>query len=593
LRRRLDVELLEARLALSAATITLDPFNDEFGSQIQTVTQFGNSNRVTFGLLDTGASPITVAQADQASFADAAGNPDPIPIKVAGGASGDGIGGGVTGDVSQPVTVLTDGLHAASLNIDANLNVTITANFGATSARVAGIQAFVGTTDGSPDLPTISGTPVFAGGFNSASTSKLAAKVDLINGVDLYGLGLLEPDVHFVAATSTLTPGPKEQRVTIPLTTIGSSNVSKPVNNISSYYNFVSNNVELDLGAAKVAQQHFLLDTGSQLTIISTAEAKALKIDLAHPFDSIDVQGVGGTLTVNGYVIDSLKIGLGGSNVLTVKNVPVFVLDVAPGIDGILGMNLWDNVDQMLIDPFTPQGKITIPTLSLTWDPSYTGGGSSGGFGFLLMPSSGAHGPETLQQLLGDIARTVRLPAETTSRTGSTPLPAQAAPASAASAADASAATVAPAQLPASALPPQVVLPGSPVGQQPLVTGVHSAASAVVLPAVATPAAATALPTLAGAGRGTAADDPEPIGLPADRPAPGLNGDIPFEIAPFDGLLAESSTPPAVSDAPLVTPEERGSTSALLSAAALIGGYWLLGSNASRGVADKRQRRLS
>src|SRR5262249_18768595 len=154
--------------------------------------------RVVLGIFDTGASPITIAPGDQASFAGANGALNPVPIKTAGGATGDGIGGSGTGDVSAPITVLTDGIHAGGMDIDFNtLNMVVSASFSATSARVSGIQAFVGTDSGSPDIPTISGTPVLYGGFNSSSRTKLAAKIDLVNGYDFYGLGLPEPDLHF------------------------------------------------------------------------------------------------------------------------------------------------------------------------------------------------------------------------------------------------------------------------------------------------------------------------------------------------------------------------------------------------------------
>src|SRR5437660_10388449 len=86
----LTLECLERRLVLSSPTITLDPQNDEFGAEILTVTQLGDPNRVALGILDTGASPITVAPDDQASFADPYDNPDPIPIKVPGGANANG-----------------------------------------------------------------------------------------------------------------------------------------------------------------------------------------------------------------------------------------------------------------------------------------------------------------------------------------------------------------------------------------------------------------------------------------------------------------------------------------------------------------------
>lgn len=400
------LEPLEERLVLNAPTIPLNPYNDEFGAQIQTVTQFGDPNRITLGILDTGASPITVSPDDQASFAGAYGNPDPIPVKVAGGASAQGIGGSITGDVSKPVTVLTDGLHAGSLSLDFNtFNFSITASFTASSARTKGVQAFIGTYDGSPDLPTVSGTPIFAGGFNSTSTSKLAAKVDLINGVDFYGIGYLEPDIHFVPASSKLTPQSGEQLATIPLTRLGTSNMANPGNEISSYYNYVANTVQLNDNGYSLTNQKFLLDTGSELTVISTAEAQALHINLSQPFDSIQVQGVGGIETVNGYVLSSLKVGLTGGGTLTFTNVPVFVLDAAPGqIAGILGMNLFDNVDEMLIDPFTPTGLTTTPTVSLTWNPSYTGGGGGGLF-YVNELLYGRQGPPTLHELLGGAAR--------------------------------------------------------------------------------------------------------------------------------------------------------------------------------------------
>src|SRR6185369_16087125 len=150
--------------------------------------------------------------------------------------------------------------------------------------------------------------------------------------------------------TTRIAPGPNELIATIPLATIGDNTVASPGNDISASYNFVSNTIQLNKTVSNqvysVSGQKFLLDTGSQMTVISTAEANALHIDLAHPIDSIDIQGVGGSQTVKGYVIDSLQVGLTGIGPLTFKNVPVFVMDAAPGqIDGILGMNLWNNVD--------------------------------------------------------------------------------------------------------------------------------------------------------------------------------------------------------------------------------------------------------
>src|SRR5438876_1100456 len=60
LKRRflLDVEALELRLTPTAATLTipLDPTGDRYGDQIVTVQAYQDTNRVAFGIFDTGAS---------------------------------------------------------------------------------------------------------------------------------------------------------------------------------------------------------------------------------------------------------------------------------------------------------------------------------------------------------------------------------------------------------------------------------------------------------------------------------------------------------------------------------------------------------
>ncbi len=406
------VEWLEARVVPSAPTFTfnLNLANDEYGAQIQTVTQLGDGNRVVAGLLDTGASPITIASSDQAAFADGKGKLDPVPVKTQGGASGAGIGGSVTGNVSQPITVLTDGLHAA--NYDPN-TFALTANFASDSAVIHNVQAFIGTDAGSPVLPTISGTPIFDGAFNSSATDQLAAKVDLQHGVDTTGFGILDPDVHFVPSTTRLTPPAGEELASIPLVAIGTNTLAAPGTDISSSYNFVSTGVQLNNTSSNQVYslfgQKFLLDTGSQMTVISTAEANSLHIDLTKPADSISVEGVGGSQTVNGYIINSLDIRLAGLRPLTFNNVPVFVLDAAPGIDGILGMNLWNNVDQMLINPHAQLAGQNVPTLTISWDPNYVGTGGSGGpFSFEL--NGLAKRPTSLASLLGAASRSFTVP---------------------------------------------------------------------------------------------------------------------------------------------------------------------------------------
>ncbi len=147
--------------------LTLDADLDLFGFQPVgfQVVQYENAGgqefeQVAFSIVDTGASVVSLSVLDQFFFDfNGAG----VPIKVAGGAEAEGIGGVLTGDVSQPVTVKVTGMQAASLTTDTDGFPVFDVNLespGLTTAVVDDVQLFVGTQFGSPDLPTISGTPV-------------------------------------------------------------------------------------------------------------------------------------------------------------------------------------------------------------------------------------------------------------------------------------------------------------------------------------------------------------------------------------------------------------------------------------------------
>jgi hypothetical protein len=388
------LERLESRLVLAppgTLTIPLDPDLDQFGDQVLTVQGFGNDSRSTFGILDTGSSAVTFSPDDQAGFTDLGNG---IPVKVPGGAVAEGIGGTITGDVSQPGVILADGMHIASLTFDAEGFPIFDAHFTADSASTPGIQTFVGTYDGSPDLPTITGTPELHP--SATNPGGLAAKLDLqgyqLDFSDLYpGLTLAMPDLHFVPpGTAAVQQDGTTAPIYVPLGTFGGDNYSNPGDVITESQSPSQDNVTLAHHGATDAHLNFLLDTGAQLTVISTQVAQDLGLDLDHPDYTIDVQGVAGTATVPGFTIDQLDLPRSDGGILRFTHVPVYVLDVDPALDGILGTNLWNTASTMVIDPYNPGGG----RLGLTFftNPDRSGDDPGGTLGGILRGLGGAFG---------------------------------------------------------------------------------------------------------------------------------------------------------------------------------------------------------
>src|SRR5262249_22347247 len=119
---------------------------------------------------------------------------------------------------------------------------------------------------------------------------------------------------------------------------------------------------EANYGSVK--WQNFLFDTGAQVTVISTADAAALGLDLQHPEFSTLLEGGSGSQRVSGYTISELDLPTSDGGRLRFGNVPVFVADLGQGLDGVLGMNLLNTATQMLYDPFGPGGASVSFTFS-------------------------------------------------------------------------------------------------------------------------------------------------------------------------------------------------------------------------------------
>lgn len=92
---------------------------------------------------------------------------------------------------------------------------------------------------------------------------------------------------------------------------------------------------------------NFLLDTGAQLSLMSSTLAFALGLDRngnGSLFDeaasTIEIGGIGGTVSAPQLFVDELRIPTAEGVELIVTDVQFAIVDIDPQIDGIFGMNL-------------------------------------------------------------------------------------------------------------------------------------------------------------------------------------------------------------------------------------------------------------
>lgn len=364
--------------------VQLVPEFDLFGNQVEVVQGYNWNGEMAlaFGIYDTGASVVTLSAADRAFFELQGAS---VPIKVPGGAVADAIDGVITGDVSMPMTFWTDGLHAVTFSwVSSTLEIDFSYDLSG-GVSVPGVQVFVGTEDGSPQLPNVAGTPVHFGSISGGSLP--AAKIDMMGyafdlgeffsddpflGPLFEGIIMYMPDVSFVAAGTRLLglPGITTDPARIPLTLFGPDNYANPGDEVTVAPNPVQEQVQLQHDLATVANAVFLFDTGASISVISTAIAQQLGLDLSSPVTTIDIVGAAGSpITVPGFNLDALSLPIDSDfdgtidAVLRFLDAPVFVVDLVEGLDGILGMNLWNPAKDLLYDPNDPLG----PSLQVTF----------------------------------------------------------------------------------------------------------------------------------------------------------------------------------------------------------------------------------
>ncbi len=313
-----------------------------------------NSSETNFviGLFDTGASThvISHAAANLTGINDADLLTSSV-VELVGATNS------VVARVSHPLALFMDGLAA----IDAN-SMTLD------ESRMVGqsnVSVVVGEEPdpGQPDLPTVIGSPMsvyFATVINNENTITVTQDGNDLTSPDIRFYDLYDPDIPVYANSIPLNlipAGGLNVQYVIDFDAIidltfqpGSPSI---IFGLGAQSLFFVNSVDLqDEARSAIDKQRFMVDTGAQITVISSGIGSRLGLDPANPDFEVDIQDVTGEVTIHpGFYLDSLEIPALG-DWLGFTNVPVVLLDVGSPeggtLDGIIGMNLFTNFNLVL-----------------------------------------------------------------------------------------------------------------------------------------------------------------------------------------------------------------------------------------------------
>lgn len=259
--------------------------------------------------------------------------------------------------VSQPLALFVDGLAA----IDAN-TMTLDESHMVGQSNVS-IVVGDKPTPGLKDLPTAIGSPMSVNFVTAIFNDRPIT-------VTYDGNDYTSPDIRFYEHGDPCIP---DLPRTIPLTLIPSGAVNiqyiidfeaiidfifqpgQPsiiVGNSGQSLFFVGS-VDLHDGArSAIDKSRFMLDTGAQITVISSGIASRLGLDPTKSDFEVEIEDATGEITMQpGFYLDSLEIPALGEW-LSFTSVPVVLLDVASPeggtLDGIVGMNLFVDFNLVL-----------------------------------------------------------------------------------------------------------------------------------------------------------------------------------------------------------------------------------------------------
>jgi hypothetical protein len=143
-------------------------------------------------------------------------------------------------------------------------------------------------------------------------------------------------------------PAGAGHRYSVPLTLVEfpPSGRREPTDPLPVWAPLAAAEVELGFGPARQTQR-LLLDTGAQISFISSEIAFALGLDedssgsfLEEAIDLIPVGGIGGEIDVPILLIDSLAMPTDEGVELVWTDAPIGILDIDPSVAGVIGMEI-------------------------------------------------------------------------------------------------------------------------------------------------------------------------------------------------------------------------------------------------------------
>ena len=303
------------------------------------------------GLFDTGASTCILSNkgAERAGvFSSDLLTPNTIELA--------GATGSTFGFVSMPLAVFMDGLSS----IDPNSMLLNDSNM----VGESNISVVVGDVPepNMPDLPTVIGSPVsvyFVTGIYNENPISVTYDGNNYTSPDIRFYNKYDLDIpNYVnkiplnlipAGAADVGYFPDLDSIFDPSIRPGSPSVIGTL--IQSLF-FVSSVDLTDSTHTALDKNRFMLDTGAQVTVISSEIAARLGLDPANEDFEVEIQDITGLITYEpGFYIDSLEIAALGQW-LSFTNVPVVMLDVdSPEggyLNGIIGMNLFTEYNLVL-----------------------------------------------------------------------------------------------------------------------------------------------------------------------------------------------------------------------------------------------------